>query len=99
MSTRKLLVLVVILLGLVLYIYKVELPQDEAKKEEGRVVKNLKAGELQSIEVKKAGTDLILVNTKPEADKELKAAEWQIKELPNAPLDESSLRSLVMSAI
>lgn len=108
MSLQKTLVLAVLLIAAVLYIVKIEMPREEAKKSEGVVFAGVEKENVESVEISNSKGSFVLKNAAPEARAVDAATEkavdvqaldkWEIVSLEGAPLDQSSLNAL-LSAI
>ncbi|MBX7138227.1 MAG: DUF4340 domain-containing protein [Oligoflexia bacterium] len=108
MSLKKTLVLALLLIGAAVYIFKIEIPQGEAKKTEKNIFRGVTKSQFEKIEVSGKQGSYILVNTKPVAepvsaqssDPAADAlAGWELGDLKGAELDRGSLNSLLSALV
>jgi hypothetical protein len=108
MNLRKTIILACVLLAALAYIYKVQLPKDEAKAAEGKIFSGLEREALQSIKISRSGQEFTLKNldprpgvTKGEAKAvDLEAlAKWEFAETPGADPDRTTLNTLITALL
>jgi len=105
MSLKKTLLLALVLLAICLYIFKVELPNEEAKKNEALLLNGIPKETLSRLEIANESGSFVLKNDAPKApdakpaDKSKLAdpefyTHWSLQDLPGSPLDPGTLSSL-----
>ncbi len=108
MSLKKTLLLGVILAALVLYLNKVQLPQDEAESKKAQIFSAVKREELATVEVKNSQGTFLLKNSAPKASavgdkkEELDPAwdkHWEIDGLSGSGVDTGALTTLLNSIL
>lgn len=95
MSFRKTLLFGALLLGLLGYIYYVELPKEKSKLEEKKFLGNFSVESIENISIRKGDAETIIENTTPKTA----TSTWKLKENPSAILDQGTVSGLVSALV
>jgi hypothetical protein len=104
MTFKKMLLFAVILLCLVGYIFKVQMPHEEQKRSDGFWLKGTPPKSISSVSIKRKDGSLTLNNKSPipasdfakeEFDKSINIKTWELAGLPEAKLDAGAVNSLI----
>jgi|GEM_PF-1424266 len=110
MSWKKTFVLALILIGVLVYIFKVELPSGEKREKEKQVLSGLSKTQLESIEISRKGVTFTLKNLdfdprKAAAGKDAtpapgeSAQRWTLLGVEGAEVDKANLNSLLNALV